>query len=243
MPPVLEVLVVPPKATSEDIPFALGGWFDQVGTTQDIVNAVIDFANVVVSPDPEIFVSVYFDAVNDDEKNFALQDEDGEWTSISRSEALLRTKQVIDFERTLAIEMLANAAQGTAQLSRCLTLWVNQGRKSNITMRPRLSFNNDRVKLSWVFQGPNTPSGWIYFAASVIASESPGNETNIARCQLSTCGRFFAVQRKGVGKPATRYCRVEHMREQHRLNSTERTRRARAKKKTEATKGRRRKSK
>jgi len=234
--------VVTSKATSEDIPFALGGWADQIGTTQDIVNAVIAFANGDVSLDPEIVAETLF-ATGEYATTFAVRSDQDEWIAISKDEALVKAKHTIEFERKLAIEMLADAAQGTAQLSRCLTEWVNQGRKSNITMRPRLSINKDRVKLSWVFQGPSTPRGWIYFAASVIASESPGNDTNIARCQLATCGRFFAVQRKGVGKPATRYCKVEHMREQHRLNSTERTRRARARKKTQATKGLRRRPK
>jgi hypothetical protein len=53
----------------------------------------------------------------------------------------------------------------------------------------------------------------------------------LCQCQLGSCRKFFFVRRQATGRPGRRYCKPEHMRLAHELDTARRVRVSRAKRK------------
>ena len=80
----------------------------------------------------------------------------------------------------------------------------------------------------------------------LLLDPARGYGSDLCKCQLESCGRYFLVKRRKRGLPRRKYCGDAHMLKAHAAQSTSRVRNSRmerAKRKTEAEKSRRRGSK
>jgi hypothetical protein len=65
-------------------------------------------------------------------------------------------------------------------------------------------------------------------AAIVLLSNDAACRTNLGRCRLAECGRFFTIERGKTGRPRTDYCSQDHMLRAHASAAAERQRRSQA---------------
>jgi hypothetical protein len=101
----------------------------------------------------------------------------------------------------------------------------------SVVLTPKISTDGKRLVIDWQIRSESKDSsGWVLFAAASLADKSRDGTTDLARCQLESCGRFFLIERGGPGKPRTRYCKPAHRSKHHALGAPERQRIARAKK-------------
>jgi hypothetical protein len=155
-----------------------------------------------------------------------------------RAEALVNER--IDEERVFAAAMLDAAAAGSQRLLVFLQDAADRGLTMNVRMMPAMRFvekhkiRGPRARVRWEIVGSTPDSrGWTLFAGALLA-QVESNDTDISRCKLATCRRFFVIKRGELGKVRRHYCSPEHRIEQHARESADRQRRSRAARRKQA---------
>jgi hypothetical protein len=206
---------------------ALGTQTDHVDSESQVVDAVIAFANGDIRPG-------WFHRTNEDDDGvfwvYTDGDHDGpKQEPVSEGAARQVAEHVIDTERKFAFRILNAAAEGAQPLVRRLRAAHRLGIRTKILLQPTIKFRSNTAKILWVITGPTHDSkGWALFAGGVLAGNPHGDQTDIGRCQLKSCGRFFRIDWQAGHRPRTKYCRPEHRHEQEAFSAAERKRRSRA---------------
>jgi hypothetical protein len=68
----------------------------------------------------------------------------------------------------------------------------------------------------------------ISLGKSLLMDRARGFAQTLCQCQLSNCGKFFFIEKRATGRPATRYCKKSHMLKAHKLNAPSRMKRMRS---------------
>lgn len=192
----------------DKVPIAFGGTAKSVRDQADLIPAVIAFANDRTAKESE---RVYA------EEMLAA-------AAAGRPQLVAWIRNAIHSRMHIPYDAFKRLAERRPQHRESFE-WQAQ-RLTRVRLKPVVSFDPD-FTLSYELVGVGADE-WTRFTAAVIAAR--GAETDIARCRLATCGKFFQVVRDGRrGKPQTRYCCNRHMLEQHKLNATRRSQNARAK--------------
>ena len=129
----------------------------------------------------------------------------------------------IEAERRYAIEALDFAAKGV----RPLLKWLQTQPEESLVSTRKRHFLKDRLAFSYLFNAPRDSRVWTRFAAETLATEPHNQRTDIGRCQLPSCRRFFLIDWNEGNRPRTKYCRPGHRVEFHALRAAERQRRSR----------------
>jgi hypothetical protein len=214
--------------------------------TEDLLDAVIAFANGDISPCWMDYLTPVTADSRDDTVVYRRVD-------VAEVEANLEANFVIDVgqsgeaestalrwigeDRAAARSLLAAAAVGIGPLLRGLESFEARFGPCPVLIesRPilRRAASGNPVSVSREFHGPQTARAWAQFCALWLAAESfrrMRDETEIGQCHWRDCGRFFRVIAKGRGKPAREYCPGTNHRELARPPSTERVREFRKRK-------------
>ena len=170
--------------------------------------------------------------------------EDAEPATVSRNRALELLRAKIENERLMSKVMLFTALGRMPQtLEDFLLFNFDIRQKSHVVRDPVLvRLPSGRYKTSFILRGaPSVNHWWIHLAAVLLVDEH-GLVRRIGHCRLASCDQFFLIISAGRGKPRKDYCCNEHMMAAHKANSTERSRRARERKRLNSNKpaGRRR---
>lgn len=232
---------MPFPAAKEGPPFsglddALGVDVQNTRQPSDVVRAVIYFANRDATPS-------WMTRAQESEDGglWTARNSDGEWEVVDFDTARAVAAHQIEQERAFAVEVLDRAAEGTGPLVKCLLAARRAGLRTRVRMEPSINFKHDGgVRLFWNYTGPTGDSrGWTLFAGALLAEQASGDKTNVGRCRLESCRRFFVIDRRRVGAPQTKYCCEQHRLEAHSLSAADRQRRSRADRKARARKPRR----
>jgi hypothetical protein len=203
---------------------------------EHIVDAVVRFANGDVRPSARLASVEEVTKDPGDAGLYYLKDQEGELVEVPREVAVEEFNRRTVRERAYAVQVLTLATEGAAPLSRLVRSFEDYcddvESAVDLALHAKLRFGKSgRPTLSWRVSGPGQPEQWIRFAAVMIADAARGDNTDIGRCQLPSCGRFFRIVRgSGPGKPTTKYCPgTDHMLQAHQANSTLRSQRKRRK--------------
>jgi hypothetical protein len=198
---------------------------------EHVVDAVVSFANGDVRPSAEhrLLRLDRFDSDYKDKDLYWVAHE-GQLVPAPRSVAVELFERRTDRARAYAIEMLDVASRGIEPLTELLRSFGDVQDAVDLAQYPTLKFaDNGRPVLGWRVSGPGQIEQWIRFAVVMIADGARGARTDIAKCQLPSCNRFFRIVRTGPGKPSTKYCPgTDHMDRAHQANSTLRSQRKRS---------------
>ena len=209
---------------------ALGAKVVDAKDTAGVIRAVIAFANGDTTPP---WITRARETSEDSDQFVVGSGMDFEIVDAMAAKTV--AEHDIEQERRMAIDVLADAAKSVPDLAKRLRTEQRAGRRSNIRLSPLLVLKSDRISINFMMVGPASNStGWVLFAAALLGQNARGDRTDLGRCQLGSCRRFFVVERGKIGKPQTKYCCDDHRLEQHALNAAGRQRRSRAAKKPKA---------
>jgi len=149
-----------------------------------------------------------------------------------------------------AVRVLRAAATDHKQLIEWINSWrARYGDSIGMGRRPKIGATaRSSLQITWPLEldssapGGDVPNALAYVAALML-SDLNNCRTNLGYCRLPECGRFFVVERGKPGKPRRDYCSTAHMKAAHERNSARRHQVSRERKKAEAAKGGRRRSK
>jgi hypothetical protein len=217
--------------TIDDPPPRLTGEWSAVTSVEDetqaaelVVTEVIDFANGTITPPWQGRMQPLGES--EDEGFVVWTDADAELVDTETARA--HAEREIEAERQFAVNLLTSAARGIDDLTSFVVREVRRGVTSSFSMRPTLRVSGSRVLLRWALQGPLKMTGRVIFAGALLASRPHGRQTDIGRCQLSSCEKFFKIDWSEGNRPRTRYCNPEHRIAFHQQHAAERKRRSRA---------------
>lgn len=212
---------------------ALGAALADTKGTDGLIRAVVAFANGDISPP-------WWERAHETESGGDyLVSEKGAFESevVDESQAKAIAEHQIEQERQFAADVLADAATGLPELIRRLRSEQRSGSRTKVRLAPMLVLKPDRVTVNFVMTGlSNSSGGWVLFAAALLGQGARNGSTDLGRCHLDSCRRFFLIGRGKIGKPQTKYCCDKHRLEQHALDASERQRRSRATKKAKVRK-------
>lgn len=201
---------------------ALGAKLTDVDDLMDVVGAVVAFANRDTTPNWMERARLQPGRG----KRWLWFNEAGE--RISEANAKSIAEATLQEENQFAIDVLNDAASGFKKLVQRIQCEKMSGKLSGVSMQPVLKWNKGRLSMRFRLTGPRSDAtGWVLFAAAVLADRSNGVTTDVGRCSLPSCGRFFVVDRVARGKPRTKFCCKEHAEEHHFAGGTERKKRSR----------------
>lgn len=156
-------------------------------------------------------------------------------------------KTLVERDRAAARKVLEAAATDTDKLIEWINAWrATVGSSVGIVRKPTLHFEGrNGLRVTWQLEVEEMSAqsdirSALAYSAILLVADYQKCRSNLGYCRLPGCGRLFTVERGKPGKPRRDYCSDKHMYEAHAMNATERSRRARAKKKVEAAKRRRR---
>lgn len=211
----------------------------------DLIRAVVAFANAETTPPIETRLPPLFDdegwfPVGEEGPYLVYVADEPQPRFVDEAEALRIAYVRIEQDRQFAIDAMNSAADGLQSLISWVRKVQSTGKRSGIALIPVLDLSDQHFSLKWKFSGPSSADGWVMFTIALLGSSAVDEQTDVGRCQLESCGRFFVIERGKVGKPQTKYCCDEHRLEQHSALAAERQRRSRARKKELARQPRRR---
>ena len=230
--PAIIAMEGPPFSGLDD---ALGADVDDTRNPSDVLRAVIQFANSEVTPH-------WWTRAREAQAGLWLvTNDDGETEAVDHDVARAVAEHQIEMERAFAAEVLDRAVEGAGPLVRRLRAARQAGLRIRVRMEPSIQFTSGGgLRLRWNLTGPTGDSrGWALFAGALLAEQANNDKTELGRCRLESCRRFFLVERRGVGAPQTKYCCEEHRLEAHSLGAADRQRRSRAARKDRARQPRR----
>jgi hypothetical protein len=215
------------------IDFALGTNYGEKLELDNVIDAVVAFANGDVSPNPDLHIP----DVADGEGLYLVNDPNGRGLAKTKDRSLW-IEQFLDRvqkQRDYASNVLRLAASGPAPLTEYLLNLRDIDEEVDVALYPVVTKSSaNRIGLSWRISGPMDNKHWANFAAVLIMDGVTGSDTTVGQCHLKSCGRFFRIRAIGQGRPNRKYCRTEHMEIAHKSGSTERSQIARKKKKEAA---------
>lgn len=95
-----------------------------------------------------------------------------------------------------------------------------------IAIFPVFRSEPDGLKVQHRILAADTRAGMHYALALLLDPSRPYGK-DLCQCQLEECGRFFFQIKPPTGRPQRRYCCSDHMDKAHELNSGERVRKSR----------------
>lgn len=232
------------------IDYLLGTNFGTSFVLDNVIDGVIAFANGDAAPDPKHHVRLLDIGTlkADGHEVYLLRGGKEAFTS-DHAEATKGFVTQVQQDRLKIAEILRVASEGLTSLAKYLHTYKTDDRgdllgEVDIGLYPTLKFDpSGRPALGWRVSGPTYRVDWAKLAAVLIAENADGDSTEIGRCHLASCGRFFRIRRAGPGKPSRKYCPgTDHMKQAHELTSTDRSRRKRLRDAAELKKKRRRAS-
>lgn len=151
-------------------------------------------------------------------------DEADDYVPADTEEARVAAEKQIDFEIEFTRHVLAKAAEGVGPLVESLRRRPFGPKMfSLIRMVPAPTIKADSIQMAWRLTGPGSAAlPWVAFAGSLLGSSPRGRMTDVGRCQLESCGRFFLIDWNEGNRPRTKYCCPEHRLEQNKLGATKR---------------------
>lgn len=201
---------------------ALGAKLADVDDLMELVRAVVSFANRDTTPDWMTRAQCH----SGRGKSWLWFDETGKRISEARAKAI--AEAALQEEWRFAVDVLDDAASGFKKLIQRVQREIASGKRPEVYMEPVLKWSKGRLSMRFRLTGPyRDASGWVLFAAAVLADRSNSVITDVGRCKLPSCGRFFVVDRVARGKPRTKFCCKEHAEEHHIAGGTERKSRSR----------------
>lgn len=78
---------------------------------------------------------------------------------------------------------------------------------------------------------PQDLSATLAYVLLLLADPNRGYGRELSQCRLNRCQKFFFSVRPETGRPRTRYCSDEHMKEAHQASASQRVRISRERKK------------
>lgn len=129
-------------------------------------------------------------------------------------------------EHIFAVQMLEAAEASYTALNNFIIDSIGTGHRSLARLGGKLVVVDGAPHLQ-TNEVRGDPYEWVMHAAVTLASSARGDETDIGRCRLKSCSKFFVIQRGRVGKPAKRYCSENHRLDQHAIEAGERKRNSR----------------
>ncbi len=235
-----------PSTDPNHIDYALGTSFGTRFVIDNCIDGVVDFANGDVQPLPRLadvgktanrtradanFSPDKYPAWAEQEENVLFLSSNPHGPPlVDHATALAEFAARVRIERKYAIETLKTASAGIPALTQFLkTFREDIDTKVDLALYPLLTYDESgRPKLGWRVSGSDDRKKWVNFAALIIADRAIGKLTDVGRCQLDSCGRFFRIERNGPGKPSRKYCpSTDHMERAHALASTVRSQRKR----------------
>ena len=224
-----------PGTHPNHIDYALGTNFDTAFVLENVVDGVIAFANGDVRPNPERHLYAVATADDGTELFFGNHPGTRNATLVPRKEALAQFSRHVEDDRSRAIEVLDIAAKGLTSLSAFLRTIGDIEEAVDLAMNLTMTFDKSgRAVMGWRISGPSMCRGWAMVAALLVTESAHGDLTEVGRCQLDSCQRFFRIKRDGPGKPSRKYCPYfgddpleSHMEKAHALASTARSQKKR----------------
>ncbi|GEM_PF-4130045 len=218
------------------IDFQLGTSFGAGFVPDNIVDGVIAFANGDVQPEVDLhplssdadMLDVAFDD-NGVELYLCNHPKTKELVRAPREFALAQFWESVEAQRSYAREVLDAASKGLLPLSKFLSGIRDIDEQSNLALYATLKFDKSgRASMGWRVPGANDRKDWAVSAALLLTESAQGDLTEVGRCALPSCQRFFRIKRQGPGKPSRKYCPgTDHMEKAHALASTGRSQRKR----------------
>lgn len=204
MPLVTETKPVFIPAQNTPLRSALGAQVTGDLTEDDVVDAVIAFANGTISP--SLAAYTVSDDSSGDRRFYSIRSPKME--VVSEEAARAEAGQFIERWRTFARTALSAAAKGSTFLDTWIEGESATRRVLEVSLRPvlRRATGEQRKGLSWEMTGPHIAPDWIVFAALVASATAKDGRTVVGQCRLHECGSFFRVETKKRGKPARDYC-------------------------------------
>jgi hypothetical protein len=241
----------PATMDRNQVDYWLGTNFAGRFVLDNVVDAVIAFANGDVRPDPDLHVRPFpADKEFPNQKLYASysHSKEEDWITLDREVALKGFAREVEDARKRSIEILGIAVEGLTPLATFFKTYKRDEDDGDIVdeidlaLYPTLTFEESgRPRLGWRISGPGSMATWAKVAAVLIADKARGELTDVGQCQLDSCGRFFRIKRDGPGKPSRKYCPgTDHMERAHALASTARSRRKRQRDAAKPMKKRRR---
>jgi hypothetical protein len=229
-----------PSTDPNHIDYAFGTSFGTGFAIDNCIDAVIEFANGDVQPPPRLVdlgkwhnqfhAEKHPDYPEEVEEGVFFMGSNKERIPVDRATVLAEHAGRIQVEREYAIETLKAAAAGQPALTQLLKgLSEDIDTELDLGLNPLLTYDESgRPKLGWRVSGSHDRKKWVNFAALIIADRAIGKLTDVGRCHLESCGRFFRIERNGPGKPSRKYCPgTNHMERAHALASTARSQKKR----------------
>jgi hypothetical protein len=130
-------------------------------------------------------------------------------------------------QRARVCEVLNAAVSGMPALNRMIADFDRILENDfDLALFPNIETRDSRGRrvLKWDFKDPERVDKWAMLAAIIIRDTTDGSLTDIGRCHLESCGKYFRIVRGGIGKPNRKYCCSTHMLTAHKLGSTQRSR-------------------
>ena len=146
-----------------------------------------------------------------------------------------------------AKNVLTEAIQNLAALKTRLQRYAaNSEGRLGIVRTPVLIQRENDIRIEWTLR--EGESGWsgliniLSYASALLITDEDHVRRDLCRCNLDTCSKFFFAKKSksGVGKPRTRYCCDEHMRQAHEMDNARRQRVSKARKRQVALQRQRR---
>ena len=224
------------EETSTDAAEAFGFKKDVV-TSDDLLDAAIQFADGDISPRLEVRLRATFISPPGKKSTFLRTsgpaDEPWNWETdeYSRKQALEICVQELDKERDSAHTMLRFAATDSG-LPEYIKAGISRGFRTSVSLQPHITFGVKELRLTYRMTGSRTNTdGWMLYLIALLAENKSGFGRSIGYCVYEPCQKLFRVDAKGPGRPRTKYCCDEHMLAQHNVDSVNRPRTARTKRK------------
>jgi hypothetical protein len=214
----------------------LGTSFGSRFVLDNVIDGAIAFANGDVTPDAELHTISLGQLKDPDGTQWYLEatagtvDSPGEILLVDRAKRMQMFSERAQESRGSVVEILEIAVAGLTPLAKLLKSYGDIDDAVDLALYPTLTFEKSgRPVLGWRISGSSDIDRWGKFAAVLIADKARGELTDIGRCHLEGCGRFFRIARGAPGKPSRKYCPgTDHMERAHKLGSTARTNRKRA---------------
>jgi len=142
-----------------------------------------------------------------------------------------------------AKNVLTEAIQDLAALKTRLQRYAaNNDGRLGIVRTPVLIQQDNDLRIEWALEGGVSLITILSYAAALLITDEDHVRRDLCRCNLDTCSKFFFAKKSksGVGKPRTRYCCDEHMRQAHEMDNARRQRVSKARKRQVALQRQRR---
>jgi len=145
----------------------------------------------------------------------------------AKADAFLRVSGHVEKQLRADLAQIAEAGEEPIAVDLAERVFANAAR---MVMVPHYG-KAARAPVMKYFYFPEGPEGVFAHALLILRDKEKPFRSDFARCKLERCGKFFFRSDRVVekGRSGRSYCCDEHMHEQHRMTSTARVQKHRAK--------------